>query len=65
MSSALAAANIVLLLGLAQLTRWLFRRRPRVPFSAWIGTSQAWGGWAIFAAAGVYMLTLIAVQGLR
>ena len=65
MSSVLAAANVLLVLGLAQLARWLLGPRPRAPFWTWIGTSQAWGGWAIFAAVGVYMLTLIVVQGLR
>lgn len=65
MSTVLAAANVLLVLGLAQLARWLLKPRPRTPFRTWVGTSQAWGGWAIFAAVGVYMLTLIVVQGLR
>lgn len=65
MSSVIAAANVLLVLGLAQLARWLLRPRPRAPFWTWIGTAQTWGGWAIFAAVGVYMLTLIAMQGLR
>ncbi len=65
MSTVLAAANVMLVLGLAQLASWLLGPRPRAPFWTWIGTSQASGGWAIFAAVGIYMLTLIVVQGLR
>ncbi|MGE3795278.1 MAG: hypothetical protein AB7I38_15300 [Dehalococcoidia bacterium] len=61
MSSIIGFGNVVLVLGLAQLLRWAVRREPRTPFRIWIGTSQAWGGWAIFAAVAIYMSTLLAV----
>ena len=63
MSSIIAFGNVVLVLGLVQLVRWRLQEA-RTSFRKWLGTSQAWGGWAIFAAVAIYMLTLLASEWL-
>jgi len=63
LASIYALANVLLVLAVAQFLRWQFTSTARaLPFREWLRLSTAWVGWPIPAAAGVYVLTLLAMQ---